>query len=233
MTATVLAIIPARAGSRGIPQKNIALVAGKPLIAWTIAAAQATPGLHRVIITTNCEKIAAVGRQYGAEVPFLRPEPLALDDTPGIYPILHALRWLEEHEAYKPDYVMCLQPTSPLRNSVDISGAIDLAAEKKADAVVSVTPVLHHPAWVKRVDDSGRLQEFLPPKGGDFQRQNLPPLYALNGAIYLARRQVLMEQETWYTSDTYAWLMPPERSLDVDTPWDLYLAELILRDARG
>lgn len=206
-------------------------MAGKPLIAWTIEAARATPVLHRLVISTDCEKIAALGRQYGAEAPFLRPESLAMDDTPGMLPILHAVRWLEENEAYKPDYVMCLQPTSPLRNSSDISGAIELAMEKKADAVVSVTPVKHHPAWIKQVDSTGRMHDFLPPKVEHFQRQNLPPVYALNGAVYLARRQLLLEQETWYTASTYAWIMPPERSLDVDTPWDLHLVNLILQDA--
>lgn len=231
-TGRVLAVIPARGGSKGIPNKNIAPVAGRPLIAWTIAAAQEARCVERVVLTTDSPVIAEVAREYGAETPFLRPPELAEDDTPGIVPILHAVGWLDEHEGYCPDYVMALQPTSPLRTAQDIEAAARLAWEKAADGVVSVCPAKHHPYWMKKIAEDGRMADFLPIDREYTRRQDLPPVYALNGALYLVRREVLVQRETWYTDRTYAYVMPPERSLDVDTPWELYLADLILRERR-
>src|SRR5260370_5875896 len=156
-----LALIPARSGSKGIPYKNIASVGGRPLIAWTIAAARAATRVNRIVVSTDDPDIAQVSEALGAEVPFLRPAEMAQDDTPGTVPLLHALGWLEEHEAYRPELVMLLQPTSPLRSSVDIEAAVELLRDRNADAVVSVTPVSHHPQWMKRVEDGDRLKEYV------------------------------------------------------------------------
>jgi CMP-N,N'-diacetyllegionaminic acid synthase len=227
---TFVAMIPARGGSKQTPQKNIATLGGKPLIAWTIEAARASSRIDRVIVTTDYRNIAEVSQDYGAEVPFIRPKELARDDTPGIEPIIHALRWCGENEKYHPDCVMVLQPTSPLRTVGDIDAAISLLEEKDADSVISVTPAKDHPWWVKKVDDRGRLSDFLVQNETTTYRQKLPAVYRLNGAVYLARRNVLLEKRTWYAEKTYAYIMPEERSLDIDTPWDLYLANLILRD---
>lgn len=205
-------------------------VGGRPLVAWTISAAHGANNTDRVVVTTDAEAIANMARECGAEVPFLRPVELAQDDTPGIVPILHAVRWLEQYEKYQSEIVVCLQPTSPLRTAGDIDAVIRLAREKKADAVVSVTPVIHHPFWMKQIDAEGHVSDFLLLEKPITRRQDLPPVYALNGAIYLAHREVLLEHQSWYTDHTYAYVMPPERSLDIDTPWDLYLADLILRD---
>jgi CMP-N,N'-diacetyllegionaminic acid synthase len=228
----ILAIIPARGGSKRVPHKNMLPVAHKPLIAWTIEAARAAKLLTRVVVSTDSEAIAAISTQYGAEVPFIRPAELAQDNTDGLAPILHAVSWLEQHEAYRPDWVMCLQATSPLRLTADIDAAIDLAMQQHADAVVSLTSVHHQPTWMKRVDSLGRIQDYLPwaqlPVPQDGQA-----VYALNGAIYLARRTVLLTRQSWYGNNTYAYVMPPERSLDVDMPWDMYLADLILRDRQA
>lgn len=227
------AIIPARGGSKGVPRKNLRLVAGKPLIAWTIEVARASAALNRIIVTTEDPEIAEVARHHGAEVPFMRPPELARDDTPGIEPVLHALRWLDDHEAYRPEMAMLLQPTSPLCAVEDIEAAINIAITARADAVVSVSPVHQHPYWMKRVTEDGRLTDFLL---SDHQipsrRQELPPLYAVNGAIYLADTRMLLERQTFYTDRTYAYVMPSERSLDIDTAWDLYLGDLVLRDLR-
>jgi CMP-N,N'-diacetyllegionaminic acid synthase len=225
-----LAIIPARGGSKGIPGKNLKLLADKPLIAWTIETALAATLLDRVIVSTDSAEIMNVAVRYGAEVPFKRPEDLAQDDTPGVAPVLHAARWLEENEGYRPDFIMLLQPTSPLRISDDIDNAIDLAVKRKADAVVSVTPAEAHPYWMKRIHDDGRMTDFIKLDQPMERRQDLPPLYVLNGALYLARYEILMERETFDTDNTFSFIMPPERSLDIDTPWDLYLADLILKD---
>ena len=131
---------------------------------------------------------------------------------------------------YRPDFVMLLQPTSPLRTTEDIEGVIRIALEKKGDSVVSVCIAHNHPYWTKRIAKNGILVGFLPKAPKSTRRQGLPPAYALNGAIYLARREVLLNQKTLYTEKTYAYIMPQERSLDIDTPWDLYLADLILKD---
>ena len=160
----------------------------------------------------------------------MRPPELAQDDSPSTAPVLHAIRWVEEHEHYQPDFVILLQPTSPLRSADDIYFAMQLALEKDADGIVSVFPVKHHPYWVKQINPAGRLQDFIRPPQPLTRRQDLPSVYALNGAIYLARRSVWLETGNCYTDRTYAYVMPVERSLDIDTTWDLKLAELILQD---
>lgn len=226
----ILAIIPARGGSKGIPHKNIVNLNGKPLIAYSIQTALNSKVFDRVVVSTDSRKIARVSKSLGAEVPFLRPPHLAQDQTPGISPILHALRWLEKKEAYHPDYVMCLQPTSPLRITEDIKKATRLARRKRADSVISVSPARQHPYWMKKIDKKGKCSDLIFLNRPLLRRQSLPPVYALNGSIYLARREVLLHHRTWYTKRTYAYVMPYERSLDIDTPWDLYLADLILRD---
>jgi CMP-N,N'-diacetyllegionaminic acid synthase len=224
------AIIPARGGSKGIPGKNLRPAGGKPLIAWTVESALAATLLDRVIVSTESSGIAEVARRCGAETPFMRPAYLAQDDTPGVAPVLHAMRWLADNEEYRPEMIMLLQPTSPLRIAEDIDRAIDLAVEKSADAVVSVTPVKEHPYWMKQRDAEGRIVDFIKLDRPIERRQDLTELYVVNGAIYLARYEVLTEQKTFETSNTFGLVMPLERSVDIDAPWDLYLADLILKD---
>ena len=230
---SVLALIPARGGSKGVPRKAVRPLAGKPLIGWTIEAALACPDLERVVVTTEDTEIMAVSREFGAEVPFRRPAELAGDTTPGIEPVVHALDWLAQHEGYRPDWVLLLQPTSPLRTAGDISAAVALAGARDADSVVGVTEADPHPLWTKALDDDGLLREWLPDDGGHTRRQDLPPLVALNGAIYLTRRDVLLARRSWYGDRTAAYVMPPERSLDIDTPWDFHLAELVMSQPLG
>lgn len=225
----VLGIIPARGGSKGLPKKNIALLAGKPLICHSIAAALSATKLDRVIISTDSNEIKEIARSCGAEAPFLRPTELAQDTTPGIEPIIHAVDWLDKHERYNPDYVMVIQPTSPLRATEDIDNAIKLAKEKQADSVISVCHPDHHPYWTKRITEEGLLTDLFKLDGAYSRRQNLPLAYALNGAIYLVKTDILMRLKTFYTNKTYAYIMPPERSIDIDSTWDLYLAECILK----
>jgi N-acylneuraminate cytidylyltransferase/CMP-N,N'-diacetyllegionaminic acid synthase len=231
----VLGIIPARGGSKAIRGKNIAIVAGKPLIAYTIQAALDANHIDRVIVSTDSQEIAEVACAYGAEVPFLRPPELAQDDTPGIEPVLHAVQWLDEHEGYRPDYVILLQPTSPLRSVHDIEAAIDLALTNNADSVISVCEVKHHPYWAMRLNEDGRLVSFLGMNLDNLlqkypRRQDLPLVYAENGSIYLAKRSVLLEHKSFYGKRVYGYVMPDERSLDIDSLWDLQLAELILKE---
>jgi len=202
-------------------------MAGRPMIAWTIAAAREAERLDRVVVTTEDAEIADAARTWGADVPFTRPAELSGDETPGILPVEHALDWLQREQAYTPDWVMLLQPTSPLRTGGDIDAAIALAEAKDADAVITVTEAAHHPWWTKQVTDDGRIADW-EWAGEAVRRQDLPDAYGLNGAVYLARRELLLEHRTWYLPRTYAHVMPPDRSLDVDTPWDFHLCDLVL-----
>ena len=226
-----MALVVARGGSSAIPRKNLALLAGKPLIAWTIQAALRCPAVDRVVVSTDDDEIARVAREHGAETPFMRPRELARGDTPTMPVIIHALQHLAD-DGYVPAAVILLQPTSPLRTSDDISAAIALAQERSADCVVSVTPAPSHPHLAKRITSAGVLEDFIPHPEVE-RRQDLEPVYALNGAIYLARREHLMAKQTFYGPMTYAYVMPPERSLDIDTAWDLHLCDLVLRDLHG
>ena len=228
---TVLGIIAARGGSKGLPGKNILPLAGKPLIAYTIEAAATSTLLDRTIVSTDNRQIAEVARQWGAEVPFMRPAELAADDTLSFPVLLHGLDWLARHDGYVPSHVMLLQPTSPLRTAEDIDAAIRVARERGADSVVSCTPVGHrHPYWMKKLTDDGRMVDFMPVERFPYRRQELPPAYALNGAIYLAKGRRLLEMGTWFSDRSYPYLMPEERSLDIDSPLDLRVAELLLAE---
>jgi CMP-N,N'-diacetyllegionaminic acid synthase len=225
-----LAVIPARGGSKSIPGKNIKVVGGKPLIGWAIIAALKAQEIHRVIVSTDSREIAEVARQFGGEVPFLRPAEIAQDDTPGIEPVLHAVEWCSQNEGYEPDFVMVLQPTSPFRTAEDIDEAVNLAEREKADSVISVTPVTHHPNWMQVIDDEGRLRDFV--EGGSTvnKRQDMSPVYELNGAIYLIKREILLKKKTFFVDNTFPYIMPVEKSIDIDTPWEMHLAELLFED---
>ena len=225
-----LAIVPARGGSKAVPRKNLRPVGGRPLIAWTIDAARRARSVQRVVVTTDDEDVAAVARANGAEVPFMRPSELAGDDVPGVVPVLHAVTWLDTHERYRPDRVILLQPTSPLRTASDIDAAIALHDRHPSASVVAVSPASHHPSWLKAVDAEGRVRDIVP-EDPNAVRQQLETVYAINGAIYIVRREELLARRALYGADTRAYVMPVERSLDIDSEWDLYLADLILQAA--
>lgn len=226
----ILGVITARAGSKTIPRKNLRLLAGQPLITYTCEVARAAGRLTRTIISTDSREIADVCRATGVEAPFIRPVELAQDNTIGVVPLLHAVEWLMQHEDYSPDCVVLLQPTSPLREAQDIDGAVDLLLRSKAAAVVGVTPVEVHPYWMKQVDDQNRMINMTPVEKADDNRQNLPPVYAVNGAIYVIRRPALLSGRSLFPPDTRVWIMPPERALDVNTPWEMHLVDLVLKD---
>jgi CMP-N,N'-diacetyllegionaminic acid synthase len=226
----ILGLILARGGSKSIPHKNTISVGGKPLIAWSILAAKQSKPPLRVIVSTDDEEIASISRQWGAETPFLRPPELSRDETPSIDAVLHALDWVEENEHHLPDFLVLLQATSPLRSGDDVSNVISMAYEKNADAVVSIAPCQEHPYIMMSLDTEGHLSPFIKLDEPIKRRQDLPAVYGLNGAIYLSKPEVLRKRKTWYTPDTYGYVMPEERSLDIDSPWQLYLANLVLND---
>ncbi len=225
----VVGLITARGGSKGVPRKNLKLLAGKPLIAWTIESARQSRRLDRVIVSTEDEEIADISRRWGAEVPFMRPVELAQDDSPHILVVEHAIRWLQEHDEGSLSRLLLLQPTSPLRTAEDIDAAIELAESRDAEAVVSVCQTEHHPYLVKRILPDGTLDDFMKPDLAYPRRQDLPPAYALNGAIYLSRIESLLSSRTFLPKGIFPYIMPPERSLDINSAWDFYVAELVLR----
>lgn len=226
----VLAVILARGGSKALPGKNIATMAGKPLIAWTIEAALDSESVTRTIVSTDDGDIAETAKLYGAEVPFLRPPDLAEDGTPAALPVLQAVSGLDEKESYRPDLVVTLQPTSPLRGADDIDAAVALLIERGAEAVVSVAAVQQHPLWMKTIDARGWVHDFVGQAKPVGARQELPPVYAPNGAIYIAPRNVLLSTGGWDTQRTAAYIMPFVRSIDINTAQDFAIAELFLRN---
>lgn len=226
----ILAVITARGGSKGIPRKNLALVGGKPLIAWSIITALEAPSVSQVVVSTDDEEIAKAAEKWGVHVPFMRPKELARDDSPHIPVVIHAAEWVESRYGVRPDYILLLQPTSPLRSSKDIENAIRIIIEKRGESVISVCEAPAHPYLSKILTGDGRIIDLVPCPERYLARQTVPPVYLMNGAIYLVRRDILMERKTFQTEKTYAYVMPPERSLDIDSPWDLYLADLIFRD---
>lgn len=225
----VAAIITARGGSKGIPGKNIKPMAGKPMIVWTIEAAQQAKLLHSVFVSTEDATIADVCRERGVEVPFMRPPELATDTATHMEVlnyIMHALEMRNE----LPEYLLTLQPTSPLRTAEDIDAAINLAVQKSADAVIGVAEMERHPFLTKTIAQNGTLQDFFHadlPRAG--RRQDMPPAFAINGAIYVNRSAALRCDQTFFPPGAFAYIMPLERSIDVDTPLDFFLAEQLLK----
>lgn len=225
----ILAVIPARSGSKGLPGKNIRPLAGKPLLAWSIEAALDCSYIDKTIVSSDCPEICHIAEHHGAEAPFLRPAELASDDAKGIDAILHALDWLEGNDEHF-DLVLTLQPTSPLRTAEEISLAIEQYAEPQVKAVVSVCQVDHHPWWSNTLPEDGNMKDFLRPEAINCNRQKLPQFYRLNGAIYLAEVDYLRQHESCLGPETYAFEMPLERSIDIDDLLNFKLAELLLSD---
>ncbi len=217
---TILGLILARGGSKRLPRKNVLPLAGKPLIAYTIDAAKESGVTDRIVVSTDDAEIAEVSKRWGAEVPFLRPAELSGDSATSESAIRHAVEWLKKEEGYSPDYLLLLQPTIPFRTGDDIRAAFALLQDKQADAVVSMRAFTPHPFGITDLGD-GRVDiEINKPQ---------PTELHLNGAIYCVKTPVFMEERTLYPAGrTYAYVMPEERSLDIDYLEDLKLAEAMI-----
>ncbi len=219
----VLGIIPARGGSKGIKRKNIKLLAGKPLIAWTIEEAKKSKYIDRLIVSTDDKEIIDISIEWGCEVPFIRPSRFAKDKTPGIAPVHHALGELPE----RYDYVVLLQPTSPLRTVKDIDGGIKKGIGNKT--CVSVTEATENPSQMF-YSEGFNMRPVI--EESYVCRQDMPKVYIVNGAIFMADTKWISGKDTFIDDETVMYVMPPERSYDIDTMNDFTLVENIIK-SRG
>lgn len=223
---TVLAIIPARGGSKGVHRKNIRLLAGKPLIAWTIEEAKKSKYIDRLILSSEDDEIIQIAQKWGCEVPFVRPTELAQDSTPGIEPVLHAMEVLPE----KYDYVVLLQVTSPLRTVDDIDGCLEFCIDHNATTCISVAESNTNPYWMYFLGENNILESAIPTNKQYTRRQDLPKAYFLNGAVYVARNSAIKREKSFLNGDTIAFVMPAERSADIDSEKDLLTLEKAMPD---
>ena len=222
----MLAIIPARGGSKGLPGKNLRLLTGKPLISHTIESALNSSDITRVIVSTDDYEIADVARKYGTEVPFMRPSDLATDDSLAIDTYKYTIDKLIKDEGVDIVDYMVLLPTSPLRDASDISNAAKLFREKNADSVISVTKEDKPISWFKSLNSEGRiLENNITLKN----RQDEDDYYCPNGSIYIFRKE-LIDEGKYYSEKTYAYVMPKYRSVDIDTQFDFDYAEFLLKN---
>lgn len=228
--ARILGVVPARGGSKGVPRKNVRPLGGRPLIAYTIEAALGCELFTDVVVSSEDDEILEIARACGARAPFRRPPELATDTALAIPTIQHAVREMEALAGEPYDVVVMLQPTSPLRTSADLAGALgELLASDDADGLISVIEVGNgHPIKMKRLVD-GWLEDYESWPVENPPRQSLPPVYIPNGAVYATRRDVLMERNTFRGERCLGYLMPEERSVNIDTETDFLVAEEYLR----
>lgn len=225
----MIAIIPARGGSKGLPGKNIKSLNGKPLIAYTIEAALRSSCVSRVIVSTDDPEIARISLLYGAEVPFMRPPELATDNSNAIDTYLYTIKRLEQDQETLIDSIMVLLPTCPLRTSEDIDISYKIYKSKKSDSLISYTKENHPISWHKYIsDDGGFVDIILDTKIAN--RQEYRPSYYPNGAIYIFSKE-LLESGEYYSENSFSYIMPRERSVDIDTLEDFKYVEFLLRDS--
>ncbi|MBI2846552.1 MAG: acylneuraminate cytidylyltransferase family protein [Chloroflexi bacterium] len=229
----IVAIIPARGGSKSIPRKNIQLLGGKPLIAHSIEKALKCPLINRVAVSTDDEEIAQIARKFGAEVPFIRPRELALDTTPMIPVLQHAVSTLEKTWSTRIDIVVLLSPPAPFREVSDIELCINKLIAEEADSVITVCEAEHNPYFQMVKFAGDRLVRLMKTRNPITRRQDAPKVYRLNDSIYAIKRDVLMEKGKILTENTRGVIMPMERSLDIDHPLDFEFADFLLRKTQA
>jgi CMP-N-acetylneuraminic acid synthetase len=224
----VIAIIPARSGSKRLPQKNILGLSGKPLIAWTIEAALNSGLFDKIIVSTDSNHIAEISTRYGAEAPFLRPSCLSSDTATSFDVVVHALDYFSKiGEVF--DTVTLLQPTSPLRTAEHIKKAFKLYNKKNASSVISVCECEHSPLWSNIVEEDLSLENFLEPGLLLKRSQDLPAYYRLNGAIYVCKSKALIDNRSFFTpKGAYAYKMDTSSSIDIDNLIDFQLAQVVM-----
>jgi N-acylneuraminate cytidylyltransferase len=228
MADKFLGIIPARSGSKGLPNKNIKLLKGKPLLAWTIEEALSSKYLEQVIVSTDSSEIAQIAINYGALVPFLRSKNLATDESPTVDTVLDLIKKLPNY-----DYVVLLQPTSPLRTIEDIDSAIDIMKTAKAKALVSVCESDESPYWMYKMNANNILSPLVEATESISRRQDLPKSYTVNGAIYVAHTDYLLKNKSFFGAETLGYVMEKEKSFDIDSADDFKEVEMIIERIYG
>ena len=225
---SVLAVITARGGSKGVPGKNILPIGGRPLIQWTVDAARGSRHIDRLIVSSDDATIIEAALRAGCEAPFVRDAALATDQATSMDVVIDALQRVPGH-----GIVLLLQPTSPLRSTADIDGTLAMLQSSDAPCCVSVREAEDHPYWTFQRDPTGVLSKFVePPQGMPLRRQDLPPAWCLNGAVYAARTAWLLQHRSFLTAQTVGYPMPAERSLDIDTPADVERLVLAVESMR-
>lgn len=222
----MLAIIPARGGSKGVPRKNIRMLGEKPLIHWSIEAAMQADSIDRVILSTDDEEIVEVCKPTGIEIPFMRPKELAMDDSLAIDNYIYTMKRMNDEYGYDKDEFVVILPTVPFRTSVDIDLAVKLFDENQADSVISCTQLEHPLDWIFNLDAKGKISRDSKIKTINLMnRQESKQAYLPNGAIYILKNSLLNKNYSYYTENTFAYVMPAESSIDIDTEYDFMIAQ--------
>lgn len=221
----IIAIIPARSGSKGLLDKNIKELKGKPLIAYTIEAALNSNCFDKILVSTDSEKYAEISKKYGADVPFLRSKENSTDKSDSWSVCKEVLDKLDE----KFDVIILLQPTSPLRTPDNIKEALDLFFTKKADVIVSTSKISHPVQWCNTLPENLSLKDFIKEEFKNKQRQELPQNYKLNGAIYIVKSELIKANLDLFRENSYAYIMDEENSIDIDNKLDFSIAESLIK----
>jgi len=225
----IVILICARSGSKGVPNKNIKELSGKPLIAWTIEIAKKIKRVDRIIVSTDSEEIADIAKSYGAEVPFLRPIHLAQDDSPEWLVWRHAINFLEKQEGSYPDAILVLPVTSPLRSEEDVNNCIDLFQKEKSDVVITITDASRNPYFnMVKIKEDMSCERVIPSKKNLFRRQDAPKVYDMTTVAFLADSNFVLKKERIFDGDVRSVLIPTERSLDIDNEVDFQFAEFMM-----
>jgi CMP-N,N'-diacetyllegionaminic acid synthase len=228
-TPQVLGLIPARGGSKGVPRKNARFLAGKPLIVHSIEVGLKCPSITDLCVSTDDAELAAIARAAGAQVPFMRPAELASDQAPTLPTMQHALEQMERLHGRHYEYLILLEPTSPLRHVEDVEGALAKLSASDADSCVGVERLMsHHPLFVKRIEGDRLVPFSIPEPQGTRRQDATPPAYARNGAVYVFRTATTTRQGKLYGASIVPWPMPDERSANIDREVDFLLAEALL-----
>lgn len=228
----VLALIPARGGSKGLPRKNIRMLGDKPLIAWPIKSALASKYVDQVVVTTDDEEIAGIAKEYGAEVPFLRPSELAADTAPSSAAITHAIRYLEL-DGIKFDLIILLEPTSPLTDEFDIDKALEKIVISDAKSLVGIGMIEDmHPEFCVLLNNKEFLEPYLRPKFGQVKRrQDLEGLYFFDGSLYISDIDYYKEHQTFYHDLTLGYVFPKRKNLEIDDLIDFLFVESLVKNS--
>ena len=225
----IVAFIFARGGSKGLPGKNIRLLAGKPLIGWAIEHARAVKRIRRVIVSTDSKEIAAVAMEYGAETPFLRPADLARDDSPEWLAWRHALQYLQDSEGTLPDAMVSVPTTAPARLPIDIENCLDEYAKGRADLVITITDAHRNPYFnMVKINDDGTVGLVIPPVNGVFRRQDAPLVYDMATVAYVANPNFVFSHQSPFAGRVRSVHVPVDRAVDIDTLLDFEVAEILI-----